>query len=106
VSRTVVVPVRHRSPLSFRVAADHGFAMFTAAGNRAVARLVNRLITALAGGDIKSSSDLRQRYRRGVRAIARQGHDEVYDTDVGEEIFAVLEVPCARAGYDAEAVMG
>ena len=104
VARTVRVRIVPRPLISFRVAPDHEFEMFTRAGDRAVARLVNELITALAAKEIDSVRDLRRRYQRGVRAIART-HDEIYDTAVQEEIFIALEVPLARAGYDANSVM-
>jgi hypothetical protein len=104
-ARTVHIRVVDRPILSFRIAPDHDFAMFTRAGNRAVAQLVNGLITALGTGEIKSFRDLRGRYLRGMRAIEAAGYDEVYDTDVVDEIFSALEVPCAKAGYDAESVV-
>ena len=104
-SRTVTVRVVDRPLLSFQVADDHYFAMFTRAGDRAVGRLVNSLIAALAAGEIENFRDLRHRYRQGVRAIERGGHDEI-DTPVLDEIFTALEVPLAMAGYDAESVMG
>lgn len=65
---------------------------------------MNELITGLATGEITRFRDLRQRYQRGRRAIARK-HDEIYDTAVQEAIFIALEVPLARAGYSADAVM-
>jgi hypothetical protein len=103
-ARTVRIPVVDRPILRFRVAPDHDFAMFTRAGDRAVARLVNRLITGLGTGEIVRFRDLRRRYLRGMRAI-EAAHEEVFDTEVVDEIFSVLEVPCAKAGYDAEAVV-
>jgi hypothetical protein len=104
-SRTVTVRVVDRPLLSFQVAGDHDFAMFTPAGDRAVGRLVNSLIAALAAGEVDSSRDLRRRYRRGVRSIERAGHEEVLDTAVRDEIFTALQVPLALGGYDAEVVM-
>lgn len=103
-ARTVSVRIAPRPLISFRVALDHDFAMFSRAGDRAVARLVNELITGLATGEITRFRDLRRRYQRGRRAIART-HDEIYDTAVQEEVFIALEVPLARAGYDANSVI-
>ena len=79
--------------------------MLTGAGNRDVARLVNGLISHLATRESHGFNDLLRRYLRDERAIARQGHDEIYDTDVRDETFHVLEVPLVLAGYGAEAVL-
>ena len=105
IARTVRIPVVDRPILSFRVAPDRYFAMFTRAGDRAVARLVNGLITALGTGEIGNVRDLRERYLRDMRAIEAAGHEDVWDTDVVDEIFTALEVPCAKAGVDAESVV-
>jgi hypothetical protein len=103
-SRLVRFRLAARSLLSFRVGLNHNFLMYSRAGDRAVVRFVNGLITALAGGEIDSFKELRRRYRRGLRAIERR-HDEVTETDPLDEIFTVLEVPLARKGYSVETVM-
>ncbi len=103
-SRTVTFRVVDRPLIEFKVAPDHDFAMFTKAGDRAVARLVNDLITGLAHGTTKTERELRRRYVQGRAAIRRQ-HDEIDDTEVGDEIFLALFVPCARRGFDPEAVV-
>ena len=103
-SRAVVIRVVDRPLLSFQVPLDHEFEMFTRSGNRAVARLVNRLIAGLADGTIDSYKELRRIYVRGVHAIERRGRDE-FDTPVLDEIFSVLEVPLARLGYSAESLV-
>jgi hypothetical protein len=104
-SRTLRVRVIERPVRAFKVRADHDFAMFSARGNRAVARLVNSLIEGLAAGQIRSERELRRRFLAGARAIERAGFDELGDTEVRDAIFVALEVPCARFGFSAEAVV-
>ena len=102
--RQVAVRVIDRPLRSFEVAPDHDFAMFTKAGDRAVAQLVNRMIDAVATGTTERA--LRAMYRSGARAIEHAGHGEIYDTEVGDEIFDAISVPCARRGIDPEAILG
>jgi hypothetical protein len=79
--------------------------MYTRAGDRAVARLVNTLLEGLADRSIRSERALRSRYLAGARALERAGHGEVYDTAVGDEIHRVVWRPFALAGFNAEAVL-
>jgi hypothetical protein len=101
---TVTFRVIDRPLIELRVAPNHDFAMFSKAGDRAVARLVNDLITGIARGTIKSERQLRRLYVRG-RAAIRRKHDEIDDTEVGDAIFEALYVPCKRRGYDPEYVV-
>jgi hypothetical protein len=95
-----------RPPLgSFKVPTSHSFSMFTSAGDHAVARLVNSLLDGLAGGSIHSERALRSRYVSGTRALERAGHGEIYDTEVGDAIYEVVQRPFALAGFSAEAVL-
>jgi len=95
-----------RPPLrSFKVPPSHPFSMYTSAGDRAVARVVNALLEGLADGTIRSERALRSRYLTGARALERAGHGEVYDTEVGDAINEVVQRPFALAGYSAEAVL-
>ncbi len=98
--RVVEVPLR-----SFKVDPDAGFAMFTTAGDRAVAGFVNALIEGLASGAIHSQGELRRRYTAGKAALARAGHDELGDTAVREALSEALYEPISRAGYDADIVI-
>ena len=79
--------------------------MFSAAGDRAVRRLVNRLITGIASGAIDSSRALRRRFQRGADAIDAAGHDEIWDTAVLDEIFEALYVPARRRGLRLESAL-
>ena len=99
-SRTLRVRVIERPLRSFKVPADQSFSMFSRAGDRAVAGLVNALIEALAGATIRTQTALDRRYRDGERAIVRAGHDEIGDTEVRDRIFEALEVPCGRVGLE------
>jgi hypothetical protein len=103
-SRTLRFRIVERPLLAYRVSPNHDFAMFSRAGNRAVARLVNETIEALAAHEITSGRELRRRFQRGLSAIERH-HGEVFDTDVLDEIFTAVQVPFGRAGYDAEDVL-
>lgn len=102
--RTFRVRVDRRPLGAFRVGPSHDFAMGTRAGNRAVGRFVNRLIDGLAKREIRSERELIRRYKASARAVDRIG--PVFDTAVGDEIYEVVLVPFALAGYDAEAVLG
>jgi hypothetical protein len=103
-SGTVTFRIVDQPLLAYRVAPDHEFAMFTKAGNRAVARLVNQLITGLANRTIKTQREMRRRYLAGFRAIHKR-HFEIEDSEVGDEIYTALLVPAVRRGFDLEAVM-
>jgi hypothetical protein len=105
-ARRVRFRIVDRPLLSFLVGPKHDFLMYTRAGDRAVGRVVNSLIRALAAGEIGSFQELHRRYRRGERALVRAGHDDVFDTAARDEIFLALDVPLARKGYSAEALLG
>jgi hypothetical protein len=69
-----------------------------------VAQLVNRMIDAIAGG--MKQGALRRIHRSRAKVIAHAGHDEIYDTEAGDEIFDAIYVPCVRRGIDPEAILG
>lgn len=102
-SRTLHVRVVDRPILGFLVGPDHSFSMYTRAGDRAVGRLVNALIRAVASGNV-SQRELRHRFHRGIRAIETDVLE--VDTPVRDAIYEALAVPLVRRGFDAEAVMG
>ena len=102
-SRTVVVPVRRRGILGLRVSLDHDFGMSSRAGNRAVARLVNRLITRLARNEITSYDQLHGAYLRSLERVSHR-HDEVLRSAVIDKLLRALRKPLARFGYDAGAL--
>ena len=97
----VRVRVLDRPIRLFKVRLDHDFAMFSAAGNRAVARFVNDMIERLARGELKTYRAFRRPYDAGIDRLERQ-YDEASDTAVRDAIADALYVPAARAGLDAE----
>lgn len=65
------------------------FGMFTTIGNNAVEKLINEA-NELALDHTKNKYDIIALLRKGMKQIAADGHGEVYDTVVREEIiFAV-----------------
>ncbi|MDA0169272.1 hypothetical protein OJ998_09260 [Solirubrobacter taibaiensis] len=98
---SVRVRVLDRPIRSFKVALDHDFGMFSAAGDRAVARFVNDMIDRLARGELKTYRAFRRLYDAGFDRIER-AYDEAGDTAVRDAIADALYVPAARAGLDAE----
>jgi hypothetical protein len=81
---------------------DRDYGMFSAAGNRAAARLVDAVIEKL-----KSRPSLREInafISRRMEAIADAGHKEIYDTAVRDRLFIALEQPIERAGLDPDEV--
>ena len=98
------IRVIERPLLALRVAANRRFGMASAAGDRAVARLVNELITRAAARRNGDDDALRRRFRRGVVAIRRAGHKEVDSESVRRSIYRALELPLTRAGYDVDSV--
>lgn len=104
-SQTVLVRVVRRPLRSFKVSEDHDFSMYTKAGNRAMARLVNSLIEGLAAKTIRSERQLRRAYLDGAAAIERTFPQDELDTPVLDEVFVVTEPPFALAGYSAEGVL-
>ncbi len=104
-SGTVAFRIADLPLLDYLAEPGHQFEMLTKAGNRAVARLVNRLFSGLARGAIKSERDLRRRFVRG-RAAIRVKHAEIDDIEVREAIIGALYVPCKRRGFDPGYVVG
>jgi hypothetical protein len=98
---TVRVRVLERPIRSFKVSLDHDFEMFSAAGNRAVARFVNNMIDRLASGTLDTRRAFRRPYDAGIDRIERV-HDEITDTAVLDAIAEALTVPAARAGLATE----
>jgi hypothetical protein len=105
-SRTIRIRVIERPVRELKVALDHDFGMSTAAGNRAVAQLVNATIETAAAHRNSDDYALRRRYRRGLAAIRRAGHDEVRRDRVERKIYEVLELPLSRSGHEPGVVLG
>jgi len=103
-SGRVAFRIVERPLLDYRVTLNHDFEMYSKAGNRAVARLVNRLITGLARGTIKSRRELRRQYVHGSAAIRRQ-YDAIDGDDAVEAIYEALYVPLKRKGYDPDSIL-
>lgn len=103
--QTVRVKVIEPPLLSLKVAPDHDFGMASAAGDRAVALLVNDLIGRAAARRDGDPMALQRRFHRGVAAIRRAGHRGINRSKVRQEIYRVLELPLSRALYDVDIVL-
>lgn len=73
------------------------YAMFSAEGNRRVARMVSSLGKTIAKEEI-GPGQLRDRLRKRMDKIAEK-HPEVWDTAVRECIFYELDPLCNKHGY-------
>lgn len=95
-----------RPPLSsFKVPADHDFAMGTPDGNRAVAAFVNGLLDAFERGEATSTEALGSRYYPWVKSMEREGFQAVTNTGVVQRMNAALKIPAALAGCTVSAVI-
>jgi hypothetical protein len=79
---------------------DGNYGMFSAAGNRAAARLVDAVIEKLKSRP--SMREVNALISRRMEAIADAGHKEIYDTAVRDLLYLALEQPVERAGLDPE----
>jgi hypothetical protein len=100
----VQVRVPRRPLRSFLVRPNADFAMFSKAGDRAVARFVNGLIEGLASGAIATKRELVRRFDAGFLALDRK-YEEAADTAVRDEIYDALYIPLRLSGYDPEEVL-
>jgi hypothetical protein len=89
--------VIERPLLELRVAASHRFGMSSAAGDRAVACLVNELIARAAARRDGSDDALRRVFPRGAVTIRRAGHTRIDSENVRQAIYRALELPLTAA---------
>jgi hypothetical protein len=84
-------------------ASSDTFGMFSAKGEKAVARMVRELtdwLTDTAGRP--RIAQLNQRLAERMQAIDASGHHEIFDTDVRDSIAEALEEPMEDSGLDPD----
>ena len=102
---TMRVPVIEKPIRALKVAPDHDFGMKTAAGNRLVVTLVNKVIDAAASRR-PTEAALDRRFDHGRQEIRRAGHREVSSSRVLSNLYEALVIPLTRAGYDVDEIIG
>jgi hypothetical protein len=88
---------------AFRDHASRGiYGMQSAAGDRAVAALVRVIRRHIQTGRLRSIDAVSAELNTGVAALARAGHDDVYDTVVRDHIYSAFSPDLRRAGMDPD----
>jgi hypothetical protein len=88
---------------TFRDHASRGiYGMQSAAGDRAVAALVRVIRRHIQTKRLRNIEAVSAELNAGLAALARAGHDDVYDTVVGDHIYSALSPALRRAGMDPD----
>ena len=91
-------------PAFRRHAAKGIYGMQSAAGDRAVARLVASVKRRVGNGSLRSAEAVDQAMDAGLAALDDDGYGHVYDTVVRDHIYEALESSMRRTGMDPDAL--
>jgi hypothetical protein len=78
------------------------YGMQSAAGDRGVAALVRAVRRHIKSGRLRSIEAVSAELNAGAAALARAGHDDVYDTVVLDHIYSALNPALRSAGMDPD----